>query len=352
MSRGISIHIGLDRIRSGHYGTEGRLKGCENDAKFMYDLAVSRNFKAQLLLTEDATYTNVRDAIIDAGENLEDDGILLITYSGHGGQAPDVNRNEADGFDETWCLYNQQMVDDELFELMTRFKKNQKILIISDSCHSGTVADTISGGFSDVNNIQLGLLLGQEGFRIDNFNNETSEPLNSTHMVWERILPQLEEREIDLINLLNTNHTYNGLRSLPKTVFEVTYSANKIFYEDKQQASQDRLEATAEERGLVDVDFRELLRATVILISACQDWQLAGEKAVDENGQEKYFGIFTHALKEVWQNGGQTKNYLQLHEAIWEKLQTATLPNRRQHPNYSKIGSPNPIFETQSGFTI
>jgi hypothetical protein len=42
--------------------------------------------------------------------------------------------------DETWVLYNRQMVDDELYSLFGTFKPGVRIAIFSDSCHSGTVA--------------------------------------------------------------------------------------------------------------------------------------------------------------------------------------------------------------------
>ena len=65
----------------------------------------------------------------------------MLTYSGHGGQVPDTNSaDEADGQDETWALYDRQFVDDELYALFGRFGPGVRILMLSDSCHSGSVA--------------------------------------------------------------------------------------------------------------------------------------------------------------------------------------------------------------------
>jgi hypothetical protein len=63
----------------------------------------------------------------------------VITYSGHGGQLPDMNNDEEDGLDETWCLFDGELLDDELGNLWTLFPEGIRILVISDSCHSGTV---------------------------------------------------------------------------------------------------------------------------------------------------------------------------------------------------------------------
>jgi hypothetical protein len=43
----------------------------------------------------------------------------LLTYSGHGSQIPDVSQDEVDHYDETWCLYDGQLLDDELFSLLS-----------------------------------------------------------------------------------------------------------------------------------------------------------------------------------------------------------------------------------------
>ena len=64
----------------------------------------------------------------------------MLSYSGHGGQLPDLNDDEPDQEDETWCLYDGQVVDDELNELYSQFRQGVRILVFSDSCHSGSVA--------------------------------------------------------------------------------------------------------------------------------------------------------------------------------------------------------------------
>ena len=57
----------------------------------------------------------------------------MLSYSGHGGQLPDLNDDEPDQEDETWCLYDGQVVDDELSELYSHFKQGVRILVLSDS---------------------------------------------------------------------------------------------------------------------------------------------------------------------------------------------------------------------------
>ena len=66
--------------------------------------------------------------------------IFFLTYSGHGGQAPDLNGDEPDGKDETWCLYDGELIDDELYSSWGAFAAGVRIFLLSDSCHSGSVS--------------------------------------------------------------------------------------------------------------------------------------------------------------------------------------------------------------------
>ena len=66
----------------------------------------------------------------------------MLSYSGHGGQLPDLNSDEPDTQDETWCLYNGEIVDDQLYSLYREFPHGVRILVFSDSCHSGSVTKT------------------------------------------------------------------------------------------------------------------------------------------------------------------------------------------------------------------
>ena len=141
MATGISIHIGLNRVDPNHYqGWDGKLKGCENDARAMEAIASKQKFATSLLLNEQATAEGVKAAIGKAASQLKSGDILLLTYSGHGGQTPDPTEEEEDHLDETWVLYDRQLIDDELYALWGRFEADVRIFMLSDSCHSGSVA--------------------------------------------------------------------------------------------------------------------------------------------------------------------------------------------------------------------
>jgi metacaspase-1 len=141
MSTRKSLHIGLNRVDPEQYGGwDGALSGCINDADDMKAIAESRGFTAEQLIDEKATIGDVRDKLNEYAAGLGDGDFFFLTYSGHGGQVPDQNGDEIDGYDETWCLYDTELVDDSLYGALCTFKKGVRIFIMSDSCHSETVA--------------------------------------------------------------------------------------------------------------------------------------------------------------------------------------------------------------------
>jgi metacaspase-1 len=144
-ARGQSLHIGVNKVDPAHYnGWEGTLAACEFDAEDMRALAVGKGFEASILLTKDATAAAVQAGIATAADRLAEGDVFFLSYSGHGGQVPDLNSDDdADKKDETWVLYDRQLVDDELYALFARFRTGVRIFMLSDSCHSGSVARDI-----------------------------------------------------------------------------------------------------------------------------------------------------------------------------------------------------------------
>jgi hypothetical protein len=139
MPKGTALTIGLNAVDPNHYGGwSGVLNACEADALDMADIAKSTGFTVTTLLTKAGTRSRVIKEVTNAAKSLKSGDIFLLTYSGHGGQLPDLNGDEDDGQDETWCLYDGELVDDEIYSLLGKFAAGVRILVFSDSCHSGT----------------------------------------------------------------------------------------------------------------------------------------------------------------------------------------------------------------------
>lgn len=141
MAKGYSLHIGLNSVDPAHYdGWSGELTACEADAASMKKICASKGFVTEVLLTRHATRTALLSKLSAYAEALQAGDTLIISYSGHGGQLPDGNGDESDGLDETWCMFDGEVLDDELYRAWDAFRPGVRIVLFSDSCHSGTVS--------------------------------------------------------------------------------------------------------------------------------------------------------------------------------------------------------------------
>src|SRR5262245_35093603 len=146
MPTGASLHIGLNAVDPQQYSRwDGQLTACEFDANDMQALAKKQGFKkVTKRLTKKATRNRVLADIKSAASKLKQNDIFFLTYSGHGGQVPNTGNDfEPDGYDETWCLYDGELIDDELYAALKQFVRGVRIFVLSDSCHSGTVLRAI-----------------------------------------------------------------------------------------------------------------------------------------------------------------------------------------------------------------
>ena len=270
--KGLSLHVGLNSVSTSHYGGwAGELMACEYDATDMAALARVQGMKATTLLTKAGTRAKVLAALRAAAKKLVKGDFFMLTFSGHGGQVPDVSGEESDKLDETWCLYDGQLIDDELYHELAGFATGVRILVLSDSCHSGTVV-------------------------------RAGPPLAGA--------PELRSK------------------MMPPAVAMRTYEAHKAFY-DKLQ----REVARAESGVRVDPDealaqlvlnprltrIAKRFKARAILISGCQDNQSSYDGA--------HNGAFTGRLLTVWNRGRFDGNYASFHAHIKAGMASNQTPN-------------------------
>lgn len=125
-------------------GTGSDLAGCVNDANDWSAALAKRGFATSTLFDKKATGDAMRAAIAATLKRATTGDSVVIQYSGHGSFVPDADGDEPDGNDECVCPYDiyskGPITDDELFRLYSDRKAGVKLLIISDSCHSGSVS--------------------------------------------------------------------------------------------------------------------------------------------------------------------------------------------------------------------
>jgi hypothetical protein len=289
--RAWSLHIGLNAVSSEAYsGWSGPLAACEFDANDMTAIARAKGMKSTLLLTRQATRAKALTALRGAAKSLHAGELFFLSYSGHGGQVPDVSGDEDDKQDETWCLYDGQLIDDELYYELSRFAAGVRILVLSDSCHSGTVTRELPPQPDTLPHQRSKLMPAAVGMRV--------------YREHQAFYDKLQ---------LDVAKAAGGAVADPDTALA-------------QVAVSGRLTALVAE-----------FRPSVLLISGCQDNQTSMDG--DHNG------AFTEQLLKVWNNGGFTGNYAQFHARI-----KAGLPPS-QSPNLFTLGTAGQ-FLAQIPFTV
>jgi hypothetical protein len=270
--KALSLHLGLNGVSAAAYdGWDGPLAACEFDAHDMAALAKTQGMTPTVLLTKKATRAALLAAMRKAAKALKAGDLFFMSYSGHGGQMPDTNGDEPDRKDETWCLYDGQLIDDELYFELSRFAAGVRILVLSDSCHSGSVT------------------------------RELPPPP-----------PPPGQRA----------------RMMPDAVGRRVYASHQAFY-DKLQAGV----AAAAAKAFVNPDAALAhvgaaasavslvgeFKPAVVLISGCQDNQTSMD------GQHN--GAFTEALLKVWNHGAFKGNYTAFHAKIRAGMPATQSPN-------------------------
>ncbi|HEX6429262.1 MAG TPA: S8 family serine peptidase [Niastella sp.] len=231
--KGYSLHIGVNIVDPQHYGNISKLNAAVNDAKWWEQYAGKKGYTTTSLHNDKATIKAVKDKLHDYAIQMKPGDILLLTYSGHGGEIINEKPDNVDKekMDQTWCLYDEQLLDDEIYECFQAFAEGTRIVVVADSCHSGTVVRAAENDLSK---------MLEEGM----------SAAKASRGMASRQLPE------DVQNTIMSRH-----------------------YEKKYEPKIKKYKGTGKRQGI---------KAAVKLLAACQDNQ------VTYDGDE--YGIFTNAL--------------------------------------------------------
>lgn len=120
-------------------GSSNDLLGCVNDALDWSELLQGYGFEVNVMLDSQASRQNVRNALQGLVISAEPGDVAVFTYSGHGTQVLDFSADEGDIYDEALYVYDGNVLDDELRSLIKMINPQATLVVISDSCFSGTV---------------------------------------------------------------------------------------------------------------------------------------------------------------------------------------------------------------------
>ena len=135
-----AVVCGLTRVDPRFYGGwGGACPGCDVDAGAFADACASAGIRAEALLNDRATATNIIAAASRAVASLRPGGLLVLYLSGHGGQVSDPgDASETDGKSETLCLWDGALSDNVVWSLLCQVPSGIRVWMITDTCNSGT----------------------------------------------------------------------------------------------------------------------------------------------------------------------------------------------------------------------
>lgn len=265
LNRGLSLHLGLNKVDPNHYGGEQELFGCHNDASAMAGIARDSGYEVMdILLDGKAKVKAASDSIRKAAKELKPGDMFLLTYAGHGASVVDSSGDEKDGRDETWCLFDRQLIDDELYALWPLFQEGVRVFVVSDSCYSGSVIRSTADGLISV-------------------------PAARTNGPRPRTLSDQVRRDVNL--------------------------RHRAFYADIQKQLGT---AAGGAGGFTQRAVTQPLACTVRLFSGCQDNQTSGDGDIN--------GLFTSRLLQVLESGFRG-NYDAFHREIRRRMPENQTPN-------------------------
>jgi metacaspase-1 len=176
-SRRFALFIGVGSVLYSHYGSVPSLEGYTRDVRCMEAVLAGQGYQfdpeADVMLNAKAD--DVLAHLKDVGlHRLHSGDIVVLFYSGHGALIPYPNLNQtlfgstcgnpASGAaadrvgrlsDGAWCMTDRAVLGAELYAVFHRwFPAGVHILVISDSCYSGTVVAASTRRLTELPTIQ------------------------------------------------------------------------------------------------------------------------------------------------------------------------------------------------------
>jgi metacaspase-1 len=159
------------------------------------------------------------------------------------------------------------LLDDELYTFWTRFRPDVRVLVISDSCHSGTVIKKLAADAA----------VAAESPRAD-------KP-----------------------------------RFLPLAVAATAYLHDRAFYEALGRNVKGEMRGTMSMEEVASRPLNAPVHCAVRLLSGCQDNQLSRDGLVN--------GRFTGELLRAWDQGRFSGDYRSFHARIVSRMPASQTPN-------------------------
>jgi hypothetical protein len=289
------IAIGVDKVGDYYYSLPERLDSCARDAAVYLRLVPDgATVRKTCLIDENATVEGVQCAIREARDLAQAGDRVIIGCSAHGWQVDDYNHDELrndpkDKYDEAWCLYDGPLVDDDLYQLWSEFRPGVEIVVLADTCHSGT-----SSRLSILNTWSHAFLQRRLEREAAEENRLLYDLLSKDGLRLAAVAPSAAK-------LVEDSWTDVG-RVRIKEMPQKRAAALGQLHRSELEKSQEKLPG---ENGPLD--------ASVIVLAACRDEQVA----IAYDGSPS---LFTGSLEAVWNGGAFNGTFRELRQAISARI--------------------------------
>ncbi|GEM47303.1 caspase family protein [Deinococcus cellulosilyticus] len=212
---------------------KANLRGPETDVKLIQEVIGQIGFtpdQVHVLLDRQATRANILSQMRTwLTEGVGPNDRVIFYYSGHGAQVNDRSGDESDGCDESIVPYDLNVILDDEIQTILQQVKAREILVMFDSCFSGTVTKSlfdIDDGvdadtkFWDKASTGCGIASNKE-FSLDDGALDASKAVNTQNYIE---FSAAAENQVALGALRKgegsafTQAVYNGLSTLPKPI--------------------------------------------------------------------------------------------------------------------------------------
>jgi hypothetical protein len=142
MGRGYYMAAGYNVLEVAIWGSEARLYGCHNDVLDVERIVSEYGYGYQEVMRDtQGRLINVLRRMRYLAETARAGDTVVLFFSGHGTQIPLSGSDfEQSGFDQALCVSDGLLSDDRIWSQLLRFKTDVLVIMLVDTCFSGSMA--------------------------------------------------------------------------------------------------------------------------------------------------------------------------------------------------------------------
>lgn len=133
--RRVAIHIGANVLTAEHHQHLPAIRGCHDSIARLTRIGRATGIEEYLVLIgPSASRARLAGALDAAAARLDDDGALVVTYTGHS------LRGDGPAAATRWCLADGDLAIVELGAMLRCLPTSARVVVVVDSCHAAALA--------------------------------------------------------------------------------------------------------------------------------------------------------------------------------------------------------------------